>query len=368
MSGDIMRRDATQSIIEVCQMGLDPEALRSKLLPLLRRAVPADGVWWATADPATLLFTGTYQEEIPATTKPYFLHNEFIADDVNKWTDVARHRDGVRTLLEATDGVMSRSPRYSDIFEPLGFEDEMRAVFRVHGASWGFVCLHREAKRPFLAEDVQFMKGIAPHVALGLRAGLVAATLDDAYIGAAPGVVLLNADLAVTGWTPAAELWLEELGYSGGPDAPLPTEVLAVAAGLHGRADPDSAIPRLRIRTRAGRWAVLHASRLPTRDGDSVAVIIDHASAAEVAPIIMLAYGLSTQERTITGLVCQGMSTIEIASQAGISPNTVQDHLKSVFDKVGVRSRRELVVQILRDHYVPHAQGGRTPGPSGFFA
>ena len=25
MNGDIMRRDAAQSIIEVCQMGLDPE-------------------------------------------------------------------------------------------------------------------------------------------------------------------------------------------------------------------------------------------------------------------------------------------------------------------------------------------------------
>jgi DNA-binding CsgD family transcriptional regulator len=368
MNGDIMRRDATQSIIEVCQMGLDPETLRSKLLPLVRRAVPADAVWWATSDPATLLFTATYQEEIPAGTKPYFLHNEFVADDVNKWTDIARHKDGVRTLLEATRGVMSRSARYSEIFRPLGFEDEMRVVFRVHGASWGFVCLHREAKRPFLAEDVQFMKRIAPHVALGLRAGLVSATLDESHVGAAPGVVLLDADLAVTGWTPAAALWLEELGYSGGPDAPLPTEVLAVAARVRGRADPDAVVPRLRLRTRAGRWAVLHASRLPTQHGDSVAVIIDHASAAEVAPIIMLAYGLSTRERMITGLVCRGLSTIEIASHAGIASNTVQDHLKSIFDKVGVRSRRELVVQILRDHYVPHAQARGSLGPSGFFA
>jgi DNA-binding CsgD family transcriptional regulator len=368
MHGDIMRRDATQSIIEVCQMGLDPETLRSRLLPLLKRAVPADAVWWATSDPATLLFTGTYQEEIPATAKPFFLHNEFVADDVNKWTEVARHKDGVRTLREATDGVMSRSSRYSEIFQPLGLGDELRAVFRVHGASWGFVCLHRETQRPFLPADVLFMKRIAPHVALGLRAGLVAATLDDADVGAAPGVVLLSAELAVTGWTPAAEPWLEELGYTSGPNAPLPTELLAVAARLQGRTDPESAIPRLRIRTRAGRWAVLHASRLPTRDGDAIAVIIDHASAAEVAPIIMLAYGLSAQERTITGLVCQGMSTIEIAGHAGISSNTVQDHLKSVFDKVGVRSRRELVVQILRDHYVPHAQSRRPVGLSGFFA
>ena len=137
MNGDIVRRDAAQSIIEACQTGLGPDALRARLLPLLKRAVPADGIWWATADPATLLFTGTYQEEIPAKTKPYFVQNEFGADDVNKWTDVARDKDGVKTLIQATDGVMSRSARYADIFKPLGFGDELRAVFRVQRSVLG---------------------------------------------------------------------------------------------------------------------------------------------------------------------------------------------------------------------------------------
>lgn len=366
MNGDIKRRDAAHSIIGACRQGLAPDALRTRILPLLMRAVPADAVWWATADPATLLFTGTYQEEIPAKTKPYFVQNEFLADDVNKWTDVARDEDGVRTLVQATGGELSRSARYSEVFEPLGFGDELRAVFRVNGASWGLVCLHREGRRAFSRQDVLFMKSISPHVALGLRAGLVGATLDEPHGRTGPGVVLLSSDLAVTGWNQAADRWLDELGYDRGPDAPLPTEILAVAARLGDGS--DAGLPRLRVRTRAGRWAVLHASRLPSREGDAIAVIIDGASGAEVASIIMLAYGLSPQERTITGLVCRGISTIGIASDMGISANTVQDHLKSVFDKIGVRSRRELVVQILGDHYVPHAQAGRPIGPSGYFS
>ena len=368
MTGDTMRRDAVQSIVELCELGLDPETLRARLLPKLRRAVPADGLWWATADPATLLFTGTYQEHIPERTRPYFLENEFVANDVNKWMDVARDRDGVRTLAQATGGEMTRSARYAEIFSPLGFGDELRASFTVQGSCWGFLCLHREAPQPFTREEMAFIKAIAPHVALGLRAGLVTGALEMADVSGAPGVILLSPDLAITGWTPAAEPWLDELGYSGGPDALPPTEVLAVAARLRGRIDPDAAVPRLRVRTRTGRWAVLHASRLPTGGGELVAVIIDDASAAEVAPIIMLAYGLTEQERSITGLICQGRSTAEIAVRAGISANTVQDHLKSVFDKVGVRSRRELVVQILRDHYAPHAQASRPVGPSGYFA
>jgi DNA-binding CsgD family transcriptional regulator len=69
-----------------------------------------------------------------------------------------------------------------------------------------------------------------------------------------------------------------------------------------------------------------------------VAVIIEAAAPAEVAAVIMHAYGLTERERAVTGLVCQGCSTRQIAAELWISAATVQDHLKSVFDKTGVRS------------------------------
>jgi DNA-binding CsgD family transcriptional regulator len=100
---------------------------------------------------------------------------------------------------------------------------------------------------------------------------------------------------------------------------------------------------------------------------DAVAVIIDEPSPAELASVLMMAYGLTKQEQVLTGLVCRGLSTGEIADRLHITSNTIQDHLKSIFDKTGVSSRRELVALILQEQYLPRAITGQPLGTGGFF-
>jgi DNA-binding CsgD family transcriptional regulator len=62
---------------------------------------------------------------------------------------------------------------------------------------------------------------------------------------------------------------------------------------------------------------------------------------------------LSDREQAVTALVFQGRSTRQIAWTLKISPYTVQEHLTSSFDKVGVRSRGELVGQVFFRHCLP---------------
>jgi len=357
----------TAAIVRVCRAGLSAHELRGQVLPRLRRAVPFDAAFWSTADPATLLFTQPHQEEIPPDTIPYFVQNEFLDDDVNKWTTLARDRVGVRTLAEATDGDLEASARYRDVFSSLGLGDELRAVFRAGGACWGYLCLHRERGGTFSPDEVAYVRRLAPYLAEGIRAGVLISSADLSGAVDAPGLLVLAGDGSLLSITSAGERWLEELGYGEPARFGVPAELQALAASvdLDGRGND---LPRLRVRTRAGRWAMLHASPLSAPGLDGVAVIIEEPSPAELAPVLMIAYGLTKQEQTLTGLVCRGLSTRELADRLHITANTVQDHLKSIFEKTGVRSRRELVTVILQEQYLPRVMAGRPLGPSGFFS
>jgi DNA-binding CsgD family transcriptional regulator len=347
----------TAAIVEICRSGLAPDVLRERVLSRLRRAVPFDAAFWATVDPATLLFTQPHQEEIPPDTIPYFIQNEFLADDVNKWTTLARDPVGVRTLVEATGGQLDASARYRDLFKPLGFGDELRAVLRVSGACWGCICLHREAGAAFSERERLYVRRLAPHLAEAIRAGMLVSNVELSDPAESPGLVLVAGDGSLISITAAGERWLEELGHPDLRRDGLPAEIRVLAATVERSADTE--LPRLPVRTPQGRWAVLHASRLPAEGANAIAVIIEEPSPAEIAPILMMAYGLTKQEQVLTRLVCRGLSTRELSESLHITQHTVQDHLKSIFDKTGVRSRRELVATILQEQYLPRAMAGR---------
>ena len=148
-------------------------------------------------------------------------------------------------------------------------------------------------------------------------------------------MVLLTPDNSIV-TDAAAEAWLAELRATG-PDAPLPPIVAAVASRARSKA-----VARARIQTPSGAWLTVRASVL---DAHTV-VTIEPTRPDELTPLIADAYGLTPRERMVTELVAQGQQTEAVAKTLDVSTWTVQDHLKSAFEKVGACSRGELVARI----------------------
>jgi DNA-binding NarL/FixJ family response regulator len=179
------------------------------------------------------------------------------------------------------------------------------------------------------------------------------ATGNGAMGGDAIGVLVLDPDDGVESANCAAEAWLDELGVGDRPPDVLPTVVRAVAAQTRRVVGRDETFARARVLTPAGRWAVVRGSMLGDGPDARVAVILESARPAELAPLIADACGLTERERHVTELVARGFTTNEIAAELHLSPYTVQDHLKAIFERTGTRSRGELVARLFFDHHAP---------------
>jgi DNA-binding CsgD family transcriptional regulator len=376
MNGGRSAERIKQEIIRLCHAGLDSRTFRVETVRCLRKLIPIDVSFFATADPATLLFTSAVVDDILAQATPQFIENEFLKDDSVKFARLARGDSPVDSLGLATKGELARSPRYQEILAPMDLGDELRAALVVGSKCWGFMCLHRERSSPnFMSTEATLLAKLSPHLAEGLRTTLL---IGDAQATSlppdGPGLVLLEDDLSLAAITPAAEGWLAEVAKSDWDSlSELPRTVYAVATRLlalergASRAPPDL-MPRTRLRTASGRWLVLHASRLRAQGTEGrIAVIFEEARPSEIAPLIVDAYGLTKREGEITRLVLRGLSTAEVSEELHITSNTLRDHFKSIFDKVGVRSRRELVGQVFAQQYQPRMATGHEPNVDGWF-
>ena len=184
---------------------------------------------------------------------------------------------------------------------------------------------------------------VGPSLGSALRRGINAARGGVVTAASAPGMIVLDRDLRPVSWTAGARIWIEAL-----PSAALfaawgmlPALVYPLAA-LARSPNAASAAHALE-RAVDGRWVKIEAALLEgDRDG-SIAVVMRGAAPAETFELLCRAYALTQRERQIVAALIAGLDTRAVTAQLCISRHTAQDHLKSVFGKVGVHSRRELL-------------------------
>jgi DNA-binding CsgD family transcriptional regulator len=358
--GQQARERAHRRVAELAGAGLDLATFWRECAAPLAMAVPHYlGPCWFTLDPASLLVTSHFQEGLPEIPHEW-LAMEYYEDDFNKMADVALSEPGVATLHEATGGDPRRSPRYEQAIVPYGGDQEMIAALRTSsGEVWGALGLYREPDRPvFDSDDFAFMRAISPHLADGARRGLLMGEATDPEGPEAPGLLVLGEDWSLESATPGAQQWLHQLpgGEDGGHLPPAVLSVAGQAKRSASAAGTSGEIAFARVLSTAGRWIVLHGATLMSDGSRRVAVIVEAAHPARIAPLLMAAYQLTDREQEVTRLVLQGHATRDIADSLFISAHTVQEHLKSVFEKTGVRSRRDLVGKIFFSHYEPRVR------------
>ena len=363
-------QDERLPFVRLLHRGLDLAAFFDAADRTLQRIVPFDASCWLSLDPGIGLPTSHFSREYEFEHLMQLAANEFVEEDANKFAVLARSARPVGILSQATDGDQGRSLRYRQFLAPNGFADgdELRAVFRDGEAAWGAVALHRR-QGVFSDRDADRIADVGSLLAHGIRRAILKTALAAGRDSQPPGLIVLRDDDTVDSLTPAATSWLAEIFDSTAKPgmASLPMSGVAHQARRAASGQADD-VATVRLPRRSGGWLRMDASILDGPEPGRVAVIISAAREPEVAELIAQVYGLSAREREVTRLAMYGLSTQEMAESLHVSAYTIQDHLKSIFEKVGVRSRRELVAQLFLQQCAPRLTSGAVPGADGWFA
>jgi hypothetical protein len=258
---------------------------------------------------------------------------EYSTDDFAAKHVLARRANPAGSLRAETGGDLARSPRWDEVMRPVGIGDVAAVACRDALGCWGWIEAYRDgADRPFEAEDLDFLASVGPRLGSALRRTMHA---NDGVVAVPcpPGVIVLDSNLSLVSWTAGARAWIDALPsarlfarFGMLPSVVYPAATLArtrrSAAGAHAL-----------LRAIDGRWVMIEAAPLEgERDGE-IAITLRSATGSETFDLLCRAYALSQREREVVAALVAGLDTRAVTQRLFISRHTVQDHLKSVFEK-----------------------------------
>jgi DNA-binding CsgD family transcriptional regulator len=271
--------------------------------------------------------------------------NEQQDTDVLKFRDLARTSPSVGTLSVDHDPACQDSIRWQQLLLPRGRRHELRAALvDAQGLCWGALAVYRHEGVRFTPTNLQATARLVPVRAADLARAMVVSRQPGTP--REPASMVIDERGAVLEAPESARRWMDEAGAADPLDR-VGMLLASLAARIRGgrEAGRDPSPMRVRMRSPGGAWTTLIAESLPGRP--AISVVAMATDAAQLLPLQMAAFGLTDRETQVVQTVLEGLDTRAIADRLSISVLTVQDHLKSVFAKTGVHSRRQLATLLI---------------------
>ena len=329
----------------------DERQLRIALVEDLRRRVPFRAHVWALIDPETEVATAplaTVPDPL-MTQLPGIVRRRYLTT-VNRWD---RMDALVASLYQTTGGDPAKSLLYGEVLGPAGIGDIASVVFRDRFGTWAFLDLWRlDSDAPFSGEELAILAEDVATITDALRR-CQARSFDEPSPSTrrpGPAVLFLSPELEVSGQTPETDGYLRALLPPTVDRQPVPAGAYNVAAALLAHeAGIHPHPPVARVRLVGGLWLTFRAARVdsdrPAAERD-IAVTIELTSPAERRMLYARSHGLTGRETEVLERLALGADTRTLAHELYLSEHTVQDHLKSIFEKTNTRNRRTLLSRI----------------------
>lgn len=334
-----------------CSASWPPAEFAASLSEALRAVVPHEGYCLFGFDPLTGLTSfhtsrNGYRETLRDCNRLW--QNEQLENDLNRFSSLATGPSPVG-VLGTDDPVERTSARRHEIMPLAGYGSEMRVALVAGKTLWGALVLVRERRRrPFSPAEAACLAQLAPRLGKAIRKASLSCLPRERPDLPGPGVVLLAPDNTPDEVTPEASEWLRRLGREAEDRSVLEVAIFHLANAARSAQGGSSLMPRCRVRMASGEHAVMQASLLGHGPRARVALIVQADAYPPQRSLLAARHGLTAREEEVMHLALAGLSNKRIARQLALSPYTVNDHLKSIFEKTGTRGRYRLIAAFKR--------------------
>jgi DNA-binding CsgD family transcriptional regulator len=353
---------ARRRINDLAASGLSATTLATRISATLQDAIGWDGYRLFGLDERTMLVNSLLAaSENDADARLEWLREVYLAIPTSYAELPELARSGLRGVAfqERQEECWGFSTRQLSLVDP---EDHYRHYHEFRSPVGGtLLAIFRDRQRPvaamqayrrdpnrqFRASAVQFVQQMSTTIGQALATAIArdAAIAISAPTTTTPsGILLVESGGNIRFSTPATEQWLEALGPR---DGVLPVPVWSAMAAQRMQEMGEAA--SISVTTSRGNIRV----EASAAGEHGVQAIVISAEVLPPSPRVPTAWGLTNREAEVVEQLAMGKTNAQIAGFLFVGEHTVEWHLKSVYEKLDVRSRQEVVSALFRQTLLP---------------
>lgn len=333
----------------MCAGTADFKLIIRDAIELLRRILPADTIGFFWSDANGVMLDAYCDKPAFLSLETFHSHQLYIEENPNNWPtfdDNVLRGPVAGHLLSYQTGAFYRSAMFAASYQTINARHILDAVAHDGEKPLGAYLFMRSAEQgPFSAEDVELARTIGALTTLAFH-GRAPALMDSSRLSDA-GLIVIGADNAIAfhNTEAAQSLWLLERGGNipvvGGPDVGFEA-LAALYCPEHVEAARSGGRVQRNVSCRWGDFEICSEAR----GGATTIRFLQYRPFAYHISTKLLEWELPARRLTVCWLAIMGLPRKEIAAIAGISLDTVGEHLDAVFKRLGVNSTVELLLLV----------------------
>jgi DNA-binding CsgD family transcriptional regulator len=368
-----VQQRARQRITQLADRCLLTPELGAEIVEALSGAIPNDGYRLMGIDPSTRFINRVLAaSENDGWARHSWFQDAYLASDpltyveppnLMRWrlvsVAVQERQEQCWGFPKEMLAQLSSQEHYNGFYEnqcPIG--GTLIGTFSAAGQWIATLQLYRrEPNAPLRRTDVDFLKLLSPTIgqllsrALGFERALIG---GDTAGPDSSGILIVGHTGEIRFMTPAGESWLRLLREADvSHSRSLPTAIWSALAGMKA-AEPSRRAKFLIAPTAAG---AVRLEAAPAGSDGSVAFVLTRQRRPSRVELPH-DWPLTRQEREVAILILLGLTNREIAERLFVTENTVQTHIRHIYEKLDVSRRTQLSARFFRDAYLPDLLGG----------